>query len=106
MRYFVSALRTACLNPYARVCVYTGAGNAMYYRSTTAFVFALNNYSGIVLSADTYASRVTRETDIRHALKQTRYTRGACGGTTTRACTHTAADKRAHVCTRARIRNT
>lgn len=46
-----SSPRTARLNPYARSRVYTGAGNAVYYRSTAAFVFALNNYSGIVVSA-------------------------------------------------------
>jgi len=32
------------------VCI-RDAGNTMYYRSTTALMFALNNYSGIVVSA-------------------------------------------------------
>lgn len=68
--YFTSASYTMLKSRICRSHVYTALDNAMYYRSTTTLMFALNNYSGIVMSADTYVfRRYIRETDIRHTLK-------------------------------------
>lgn len=74
------------LNPYVphRGIVYTRrAGNTMYYRSTT-LMFALNNYSGIVVPTDTYVSAALLEKRISATLSSKRDTHAACDNTTER----------------------